>query len=65
LELQRAEGFTPPVEFPGHAANLHLKIVRQESCAQIAAVFLDRVGGLVFAAEKGDELPRHWGMAST
>ena len=28
LKLQSAEGLAPAVNFPGHAANLHLKIMR-------------------------------------
>jgi hypothetical protein len=53
------------VKFPGHPADLHLKFVDLESVAEIAAVLFDGVGGFVFAAEKGDEVARHWGRAST
>ena len=48
-DIQR---FRPAVNFPRHAANLQLDVVILERVGEIAAVFLDGVGRLVFAAEE-------------
>ena len=54
ISLQGMERFAPAVDFPWHAANFQLNVVWLESGGEIATVFLDGVGRLVFAAEKRD-----------
>lgn len=44
----------PAVNFPRDTADFHLNLVGLESDSEITAVFLDRIGGFIFAADKRD-----------
>ena len=44
----------PNRKFPGHPEDFHLNIMSLESGGKIAAIFLEGIGGFVFAAEQCD-----------
>src|SRR5262249_43249152 len=65
LTLQCLKCVRPAKDLPWHAVDFQLDRPGLESCGEIAAIFLDRVGGFVFAAEKRDDRSNHLGRAST
>ena len=49
----------PAANFPRHAADFDLNVVRVKCATKVAAVFLDRAGWFIALTEKSDGEPAH------